>query len=404
MARRKKFDLEYGEGSFFFDEKRQLWIGRIEAGWTPDGKRRRIQVAARDKNTCWDRLTARRKALEIDGVATALQRSVTLQVWCERWLEATQQTLRPKSWSNNRSQVKRWIIPELGRRKLEELTPADVRRLVDAIRASGASTTTAASVQGCLQNALRAARVEGYAVPESVLAMRRPSKAVNDRTAIPLTDAIRLIEQAQCQPDAARWVAALLQGMRQGECLGLTWEAVNFKARTLDVSWQLQPLPYVSGRSGEFRIPDGYEVRQLYKSFHLVRPKSRPRMIPMVPWLDAALRQWREAAPGSPHGLVWPRRDGKPQTSRADSEAWKALQAAAGVSKGDGLYVLHEARHTTATLLLAAGVDEAVITAIMGHSEYATTQTYLHAPTELLSRALDRVAEQLQLASADDDR
>ena len=72
------------------------------------------------------------------------------------------------------------------------------------------------------------------------------------------------------------------------------------------------------------------------------------------------------------------------------------------MSKGDGLYVLHEARHTTATLLLAAGVDEAVITAIMGHSDYATTQTYLHAPTELLSRALDRVAEQLQLASADE--
>lgn len=398
MVKRRKFETAYGEGSFFHDERRNLWVGRLEAGWSTDGKRRRIQVTARDKEAAWDKFSAKRKQLELEGVTAALQRSITVKAWCEQWIEDTERTLRPKSHANIASQVRRWIIPELGRRRVEELTPLDVRKLTEAVRAAGLSTTTAASVQGCFQSALRAARVEGHTVPDAVLAMRRPSKAVNDRAAIPLVDAVKLIEQAQARPDGARWVAALLQGMRQGECLGLTWDAVDFERGTLDVSWQLQPLPYLDRADGTFRVPDGYEAKRLWKAFHLVRPKSKPRVIPMVPWLEASLLAWRGVAPEGPYGLVWPRDDGRPQTSRADSLAWQGLQTAAGVTKrGSGLYVLHEARHTTATLLLAAGVDEAVITAIMGHSDYAVTQTYLHAPTELLTAALSRVAEQLQL-------
>jgi site-specific recombinase XerD len=40
--------------------------------------------------------------------------------------------------------------------------------------------------------------------------------------------------------------------------------------------------------------------------------------------------------------------------------------------------VVHEARHTTATFLLAAGVDPGVVTMIMGHSSIATTRGYQH--------------------------
>ncbi len=40
--------------------------------------------------------------------------------------------------------------------------------------------------------------------------------------------------------------------------------------------------------------------------------------------------------------------------------------------------LLYEARHTAATLLLASGIDETTIKAILGHSSILSTQSYLH--------------------------
>ncbi|MDQ1734439.1 MAG: hypothetical protein QOH56_690 [Pseudonocardiales bacterium] len=199
-----------------------------------------------------------------------------------------------------------------------------------------------------------------------------------------------MLRVATDRPDGSRWVAAFLQGMRQGECLGLTWAAVDIAAGHVDVSWQLQAIPYRHGclvenkprcgrRFGDdcpdraLRVPDGYEYRQLDGNLCLVRPKTEKgqRLIPLVPWMSAALSQWREVAPASPHGLVWPRPEGRPQTSKAEAEAWRDLPHAAEVDGPGRLYQLHEARPTTATLLLEAGIHAEVIKAILGHPPFA---------------------------------
>lgn len=59
--------------------------------------------------------------------------------------------------------------------------------------------------------------------------------------------------------------------------------------------------------------------------------------------------------------------------------------------------MLHEARHTAASLLLAAGVDPEVVRAIMGWSSVAMRRTYSHASPEVVRDALSRSAAQLQL-------
>jgi site-specific recombinase XerD len=72
-------------------------------------------------------------------------------------------------------------------------------------------------------------------------------------------------------------------------------------------------------------------------------------------------------------GVVWPTTTGGPANDKHDRDEWRAIQGTAGVGHPNGRYYdLHEARHTTATQLLAAGVDPRQITPLMGHSSILT--------------------------------
>ena len=83
-----------------------------------------------------------------------------------------------------------------------------------------------------------------------------------------------------------------------------------------------------------------------------------------------------------------------------DRLAWRALQDVAGVHKDDGgYYLVHEARHSTATLLMAAGVPATVVIAIMGHTAITTSMGYQHADLDQARHALEAVAPRLGLTS-----
>ena len=81
-------------------------------------------------------------------------------------------------------------------------------------------------------------------------------------------------------------------------------------------------------------------------------------------------------------GLIDPARDFKD---------WKNLLKAAGVRT----VRLHDARHTAATLLLVQGVDLRTVMSIMGWTEMATAQRYVHAVDELRREAARRMGDAL---------
>lgn len=380
--------------------------------------------------TCYPTVLAKRKLRTrhtafLRGELGDLGQRATVKTWADQWLEIRKDKDRPKTYADRQSALKRWIVPVLGTKRLGDLTPGDVRKLTKAIMAAGRTSTTAASIQSVLIKMLRDAMVEGHPVPPRLLEMEAPTVGVSDRGAIPVDQAAALLVTAAAEPDASRWVAALLQGMRQGECLGLTWDLVDFAAGTIDVSWQLQAIPYEHGcwigtgnspdprerhcgrRFGgdcparRRRIPLGHELRELDpdRSLCLVRPKTEKgqRIIPLIPWMARSLEEWQQAAPPSPYGLVWPEADGSPRRSKADLAAWYALQERAGIKRADRPYLLHEARHSAVTLLLELGVDHGVIKAIVGHSNIVTTRGYQHVDQRQARDALALVGARLGL-------
>lgn len=380
---------EYGAGSIY-QRKDGRWLGVVSEGFTREGKRKRVTVSAKTEAAVKAKM--KQRAAELGTKQTAS--ITTVKVWAEKWLAETEKHVTPNAHETDRGGVG-WIVEAIGGRKLDQLTPADVRAVSDAIVGAGKSTSTAARYHGVLMRMLKAAQLEGYAVPANALLVKARTPEVSDRTAMTIEEALAVLQQASALPHGSRWLAAFVQGMRQAECLGLTWPVID--EDRLRIEWQLQALPYRVARtpSSGFRVPDGYEMRQVKGQLHLVRPKSKAgwRVLPLVPFVGDALDGWRTAAPESPHGLVWPLADGSPRDGNDDRAEFRALQNLAGVAHPSGRpYDVHECRHTTATLLLALGVDEATRIAIMGHSSIASTRAYEHRDLTLIRSALVKVA------------
>jgi len=201
----------------------------------------------------------------------------------------------------------------------------------------------------------------------------------------PLTkaEARLLLDAVRTLPNGARWSVALALGLRQGEALGLLWDAIDLDAGTLTVRWALQ--------------------RQTGKGLVLVPPKSKAgrRTIKLPDPLRDALRQHRaqqaeqRLAAGSlweDGGFVFCQPNGRPLDARRDWKAWKDLLRSAGVRDAR----LHDARHTAATLLLQQAVPARVAMQILGHSQIQLTLgTYSHVVPELAQEAADRMGAAL---------
>ncbi|AMS06494.1 hypothetical protein DUY81_13805 [Acidipropionibacterium acidipropionici] len=397
------------------------WVAQIENGFTPKGRRRYARRTAPTKTAAQVIL----KQMVADQAAgqTSIDPRTTVRTWAEEWIETKRRTIKPNSARTLESAIRRWVIPTIGRKRLSALTPADVAKVGRAVRDAGNSATHAHGVTVKLLSCLTDAARAGHHIPQPVLLAKAPHPGIPDRKAIPAVDAQQILQTATHradwpplpqkpdwhddrarriwtgerilrETDPSRWMATLLQGMRQGEALGLEWSRVDLDRDVLDVSWQLQRI------DTDATIPDDMEIRRLESSHALVRPKTSAgrRLIPIVPWMAAALADWRERQTSGPHDLVWPRATGHPMSAADDLSAWKALQRVAGVSKPGGVpFVGHEGRHAVVSLLVSLGIPEPVIIAIVGHSSFASSMRYTHVDLTQARQALQQVADRLQI-------
>lgn len=406
MTTKPRKRRQYGSGSVF-QRKDGLWLGRLQAGFDREGKRRVITVSAKTESACKERLEDKKREIARTGVPErASGRRATVEQWSEAWLATVVHEMRPKSYATTKSSVKVWIVPTIGHKRLDSLTPADIRAVASAIRAAGRKASTSVRTFATMTEMFRAAALEGYDVPERIFHVKRPALNESDRQAMTIDDALAVLKVVSDRADAAKWVAVLLQGIRQGERLGLTWTCVDFETDLIDISWQLQTLPYVDpkDKARGFQIPDGYEARHLVQAFHLVRPKSKSsrRKTPMVPWMREALLLWRDFAPPNEYDLVWATDAGLPWRVDADRAEWVGIQELADVEHPSGRrYVLHEGRNTTATLLLQLGISKDVVETILGHSKFVESYDQSDRTPRARS-ALESLATRLALVAGDE--
>jgi hypothetical protein len=90
------------------------------------------------------------------GQVSTVTANTTVSKWLEHWLETIQRPhVRPTTYRYYEGTVRNLIQPLLGGKRLDRLTPEDVRRMHRAIQDGGSTTERAEGAAGV------AARVEG---------------------------------------------------------------------------------------------------------------------------------------------------------------------------------------------------------------------------------------------------
>lgn len=403
MAKTMRRDA--GTGSLY-QRADGMWVGSITL---PEraGKRRRKTVSSKTKSGAQAKLRELRK--ELDRAGDLETSSPTLTQWLDTWMkEIAFNQLKPRTFNGYRIYIEKHIKPEIGKTRLDKLTPTHVRRLHQRFSDLGLSSTTALQAHNILSKALTAAMQEGKISRNPADLVDRPRKAVSTRKALTADEArTLLLSVASDERQAIQWAIALFAGLRQSERLGLTREMIDLDRRTITVAWGLHRLKWQHGCGGEcsvkragscpsraMPIPDGMEAKQAYGGLWLLRPKSRAgwREVPIAPALHALLTAYFDAYEPGDEGIAFPRADGHPVDPRDDSKAWAVALEAAGLPH----VPLHSARHTTATLLFELGIDERTRVAILGHSSATVTAGYTHVTDSIAQSAMQRLDDLLR--------
>ena len=410
MATEKKQRRKQGMGGIHQRKSDGIYVGYVTLPDDPrTGKRRRKWVSSKTRAGVEKKLRDLRK--DLDRAGDLPTSSPQLRKWLELHDERHLSTLKPRAAAAARSAIRNYIVPSIGKVRLERLTATHIYKMHDyVIKELELSSSTANQAHRVLRKALADA-VEHQGLSRNVAdIVSPPATAVVQRKALGADEAKALMYAHRKEPlTALRLAVALLTGMRQGECLGLTWGAINLDRKIITVSWQLQNISYVHGcepscgkkraiqcPDKKFDYPHGQEIIQVRGALHLLRPKSRKgwREIPLAPILADMLKAYKkEHAKPHEHDLVFLRNDATPLPPRQDAELWKQALAKAKLPH----VPLHSARHTTATLLHELGVPEQVRMQILGHASATVTQGYTHISSGEAAAAMGQLGDLLAL-------
>ncbi len=322
--------------------------------------------------------------------------AITLSDWAGTWLEGERTQVRPSTWMSYERNLRIHVLPTLGAKRLQHLRPSDLSslytRLLETGRAdhaagTGLSPTTVRYVHTIVRKCLQAAvEVEGL-LQGNPAAKAKPPKASasGDRHAAFRAWTAQQLEaflkRTAHQRHHTAWHLLALTGMRRGEVLGLTWEALDLEAGTLSVRRALVDLDksgapmWSDPKTASGARSVTLDIGTVGKLRAHKATQAQERLLVGAGYRDL--------------GLVFAMPDGRPIHPERFSREFTETVARAGLPT----IRLHDLRHTWATLALQVGVHPKVVQERLGHSHISITlQTYSHVMPGMQTDAADRVA------------
>ena len=278
------------------------------------------------------------------------------------------------------SLLRLYALPSLGKRKITEVTRADLSRLHANLHDRPYRANRLLAVIGSLYSFAESRQI----VPEQVNPARRIEKYREDRRE-------RFLSSAELE--------RLGQVLREGETVGIPWRLDTAKplSKHLPRSQNRRTLlpPHVVGAI-RLLMFTGARLREVlhlrWEQVDLERgllllPDSKTGRKTIV--LNSAAHSILAGLPRTGEYVIPGKSPDKP---RADlSKPWDAVSTAAGLV---GVR-LHDLRHTFASIGAGASLGLPIVGKLLGHSQPQTTQRYAHLDADPLRRASQMIGDHL---------
>ncbi len=315
----------------------------------PDGRERSRTFRTRKAAESYEReLFAQR---DRGGWVDPRAGRITLAEWVSEW-SRTLANLRPSSRRIYLDNLRLHVLPTLGTVPLNKLDKSTLRAWQAQLSASHLKPATVHQVHRALRRALGAA-VENDILVRNPLDGIKPPRVETQEMRFLGPDDVAQLAAAIDQRYRAFVLVGAFCGLRLGEMAGLRRRRVDLLHRHLQVVEQLG------------RDENGRWVIQPLKTRSSVRSVALPAVV--VDSLDEHLRRW--AGPGRDGFVFTSPGGGHLEPDNFRSRIWTPAVAAAGLAP----LRIHDLRHTTASLAIAAGADVKLLQTMLGHASAVMT-------------------------------
>jgi integrase len=278
---------------------------------------------------------------------------------------------KPSSVRAVRSHLKCYILPELGKLRLEEFGMENQQSFVTRVSEKGVSRKTTLNILGTLSSILSTARDWGYTCEQiEVTRLRLPPRGARYEAPHFTVDQLRKILSIAEEPWKTLYCLLALEGLRAGEVLGLQWRDIDFDRKLLHIrrsAW--------------------------YGKIQTTKSQASDAVLPIPSALVEILTAHRANWTLNPEGFLFVTRNGRPPSSNkvVEYHLWTLLDAL-GIPRCG----LHAFRHSHASLLLDCGTTPKVTQRQLRHSDARTTlDIYGHVVGDADRQAVEKVATML---------
>lgn len=299
--------------------------------------------------------------------------------WLDTWQKEYLNNVKPLTERTYSEQIRRHIKPALGAARLEDLDTHTIQLFYNSLTSKGLSPKTVKNIHGILHTSLQQAIANGYIQRNPTEACRLPKVTRPDIQPLEPAEIARMLQEAENDAYCNLFIVAIFTGMRQGELLGLSWDAIDFESGVITVKQQLQ-------------CKDG--------TYFLETPKnSKHRSILPASIVMEALKkeQAKQAMNQAAAGAAWSNRWqlvftdalGKNLVRRTVVKHFKKLMARSEIST---VTRFHDLRHSFAVTSLYAGDDIKTVQANLGHATAQfTLDVYGHVTQKMRQESASRM-------------
>ena len=318
----------------------------------------------------------------------------TVDAWFSFWIENIVGDLAPNTLRNYRERYKQNIQPIIGKMLLSDVKPMHCKKVLLSMDADYAGSTIRQTYI-TMGTMFKAAKMNDLIAKHPMDGVRftKPVRATDDIKFLTRDEQRVFLETAKRSRNYNQYALILETGLRTGEMIGLTWDAIDFEKRTLTVN---KTLEFRHGeqywRAGPPKTQQSYRtipltshaydiLKQLYSQ--VSERKESELLNSTLEYMD---RRTGETASLCMRDLVfinW--RTGEPaKNSSYDTHLYKLCDEA-GIEK----FCMHALRHTYATRAIECGVQSKVLQKLLGHASIKTTMDrYVHVTSESLDQAV----------------